>query len=186
MKKYIYLLLLPLTVMIVACGGKNKKQGNDIQLVMQDSTDAHGLQRMQISKSEVDIKFKGKDYHSYVSRTPDELLPHVVSEMGDTYIDNRIVLRLTRGKDQIFRKEFTKQDFAPFVDAGFLSKAVLEGMVYDKTTPAGFVYAASVCYPQTDSYVPLSITISADGKKVKIEKEDLLEEVYEDENNQGQ
>lgn len=186
MKKYIYLLLLPVTVMIVACGGKKGKQGNDIQLVMQDSTDAHGLQRMQISESETDIRFKGKDYHSSVSRKPDESLPHVVSEMGDTYIDNRIVLRLARGKDQIFRKEFTKQDFAPYVDADFLSKAVLEGMVYDKTSAEGFIYAASVCYPQTDSYIPLSITISPDGKKMKIRKEDLLEEIYEDRQNEGQ
>lgn len=31
---------------------------------MIDSVDAHGLQRMQTSKSETDFKFKGKDYHS--------------------------------------------------------------------------------------------------------------------------
>ncbi|MDC7146957.1 DUF4738 domain-containing protein, partial [Bacteroides ovatus] len=42
------------------------------------------------------------------------------------------------------------------------------------------VYAASVCYPQTDLYMPLSITITADGK-MSIQKVDILEEDYDDE-----
>ncbi len=180
MKKHIYLLLLPMMVMMVACGGKKGNQSDNITLVMQDSTDVHGLQRMQTSKSEVDITFKGKKYRSFISRTPDENLPHVLSEMGDTYLDNRIVLRLTRGNEQVVNKAFTKNDFAPYVDAAFLSKSVLEGIVYDKTTPQGIVYAASICYPQTDYYIPLSITISADGK-MKIQKEEQLEETYEEE-----
>lgn len=58
----------------------------------------HGLQRMQVSKSETNITFKGKEYHSVISRTPDEELPLVTSEMGDTYVDNKIQLRLTRNQ----------------------------------------------------------------------------------------
>ena len=141
---------------------------------------ARGIQRMQTSKSEIDIKFKGKDYRSFVSRTPDESLPHVTNEMGDTYMDNKIVLRLTRGGESVFNKTFTKNDFSSVVDADFLAKSVLEGIVYDKTTPQGIVYAASVCYPQTDLYVPLSITITADGK-MSIQKVDMLEDAYEEE-----
>lgn len=172
------MLLLPIAVVIAACGGKKDSKKSDSEVVMQDSTDAHGLQRMQASKSEMDIEFKGKEYHSSVTRTPDETLPRVDSEMGDTYLDNKIVVRLTRGGEQVFNKTFTKSDFASVVDGDFLSKSVLEGLVFDKTTPQGFVYAASVCYPQTDLYVPLSITITADGK-MSIAKEELLEEVYE-------
>lgn len=115
-----------------------------------------------------------------VSRTPDESLPHVTNEMGDTYLDNKIVLRLTCGNEKVFDKTFTKNDFSSVVDAGFLSKSVLEGIVYDKTTPQGIVYAASVCYPQTDLYMPLSITITADGK-MSIQKVDMLEDEYGDE-----
>ena len=101
---------------------------------MIDSVDAHGLQRMQTSKSETDFKFKGKDYHSLVSRTPDENLPHVTNELGDTYVDNKIVLHLTRGNETVLNKTFTKNDFSSVVDANFLSKSILEGIVYDKTT----------------------------------------------------
>lgn len=175
MRKLIYLLLLPLAVAVAACGGKKGNKDNESVLVKMDSVDAHGLQRMQTSKSETDIKFKGKEYHSLVSRTPDESLPHVKNEMGDTYVDNKIVLRLTRGDATVVNKTFTKNDFASVVDAKFLSKSVLEGIVFDKTAPEGIVYAASVCYPQTDLYVPLSITITADGK-MSIKKVDVLEE----------
>ena len=176
MKKLIYLLLLPLALTVVACGGKNGSSNKESVLATQDSVDAHGLQRMQSSKAETDIKFKGKDYHSLVSRTPDESLPHVSNEMGDTYVDNKIVLRITRGGEN----GLNKNDFSSVVDANFLSKSVLEGIVYDKTTPEGIVYAASVCYPQTDLYVPLSITVSADGK-MSIKKVDMLEEDYPEE-----
>ena len=116
MKKLIYLLLLPLVVAVTACGGKVNSKKESV-LATQDSVDARGIQRMQTSKSEIDIKFKGKDYRSFVSRTPDESLPHVTNEMGDTYMDNKIVLRLTRGGESVFNKTFTKNDFSSVVDA---------------------------------------------------------------------
>ena len=94
MRKLIYWLLLPLAVAVSACGGKKGSSDNTSTLAMIDSVDAHGLQRMQTSKSETDFKFKGKDYHSLVSRTPDENLPHVTNELGDTYVDNKIVLHI--------------------------------------------------------------------------------------------
>lgn len=180
MKRFIYLfILLPLIVSVTACGGKNGNGKDDAQVLKQDSTDVHGIQRMQVSRSEVDIKYKGKEYHSVISRTPDENLPRVVSELGDTYVDNQIVLRLTRGSDQVFNMTFTKNNFASLVGSEFLGKSILEGMVYNKTTPQGIVYAASVCYPQTDLYVPISIIISADGK-MSMEKVEVLEDIYEE------
>ena len=180
MKKLIYLLLLPLALAVAACGGKNGSSNKESVLARQDSVDALGLQRMQRSKAVTDSKFKGRDYHSLVSRTPDESLPHVSNEMGDTYVDNKIVLRITRGSENVLNKTFTKNDFSSVVDAKFLSKSILEGIVYDKTTPEGIVYAASVCYPQTDLYVPLSITVTADGK-MSIKKVDMLEDDYTEE-----
>ena len=96
------------------------------------------------------------------------------------HVDNKIVLRITRGSENVLNKTFTKNDFSSVVDAKFLSKSILEGIVYDKTTPEGIVYAASVCYPQTDLYVPLSITVTADGK-MSIKKVDMLEDDYTEE-----
>lgn len=179
MKRFIYLFILSLLAGLTACGGGSKKTDEGSLIFMQDSVDSRGLQRMQVSKAEVDIKFKGKDYHSFISRTPDEDLPLVKNEMGNTFVDNKIQLRLTRGNEQVFNMTFTKKNFSSIVSDDFLSKSILEGMVYNKTTPQGIVYAASVCYPQTDLYVPISITITADGK-MTMEKEELLEEIYEE------
>ena len=159
MKKLIYLLAYCFFIVITACGG-NKKAEEKSLLIMQDSVDARGLQRMQVSKADVDLKFKGKEYHSFISRTPDEDLP--------------------RGNEQIFNMTFTKRNFVSIVGEDFLAKSILEGMVYNKTTPQGIVYAASVCYPQTDLYVPISITITADGK-MTMAREELLEEIYDEE-----
>ena len=171
MKRFIYLFILSLLAGLTACGGGSKKTDEGSLILMQDSVDSRGLQRMQVSKAEVDIKF--------ISRTPDENLPLVKNEMGNTFVDNKIQLRLTRGNEQVFNMTFTKKNFSSIVSDDFLSKSILEGMVYNKTTPQGIVYAASVCYPQADLYVPISITITADGK-MTMEKEELLEEIYEE------
>ena len=179
MKKLVYLFTSLFLLFITACSG-NKKAEEKSLLLMQDSVDARGLQRMQVSKSDVDIKFKGKDYHSFISRTPDEDLPLVRDDRGNRFVDNKILLRLTRGNEQVFNMTFTKRNFASIVGEDFLSKSILEGMVYNKTTPQGIVFAASVCYPQTDLYVPISITITADGKMTMV-REELLEDIYDEE-----
>ena len=173
MKKLIYLLGLAMLMAVAACSGSAEKKKSDIRVLMQDSTDAHGVQRMTARKSEVDIKYKGKEYHSFISRTPNDSLPRVVSQMGNTYVDNQIVLRLTRGNERVFSRTFTKKQFESLIGDDFMAKSILEGIVYDKTTPEGIVYAASICYPQTDLYVPISITISPDGK-ISMKKEELL------------
>lgn len=178
MKKFIFLLFISVPVVMAACGGGNKNVKEGSMVMKQDSIDEHGLQRMQVSKTDVDIKFKGKEYHSFVSRMPDEDLPHVATEMGDMFVDNKIVLRLTRGNERVFEKTFTKNDFSTIVGADFMSKSVLEGIVYNKTAPEGIIYAASVCYPQTDLYVPISITITPDGK-MTMAKDELLEDIYQ-------
>ena len=87
-------------------------------MARQDSVDAHGLQRMQSSKAETDIKFKGRDYHSLVRVLLTESLPHVSNEMGDTYVDNKIVLRITRGSENVLNKTFNEElTFSSVVDA---------------------------------------------------------------------
>ena len=58
-----------------------------------------------------------------------------------------------------------------------MAKSILERMVFDKSTPQGMVFAASISYPQTDLYVPVSITITADGG-MSLKKEELMEDVY--------
>lgn len=176
-----YFGLLPAVVLMMACSGnKNTAKTDDTRILLNDSVDSHGVQRMQASKAEQDITFKGKEYHSYVQRTPNDSLPRVKNDMGDVFVDNTITLRLTRGNEKVFSRTFTKHSFSSLVSAEFMKRAILEGMVFDKTNSQGFVYAVSVSYPQTDLYIPISVTIAPDGNMSMV-KEELMEDIYSEE-----
>ena len=110
MKTVVYIVTCVVVLSVVSCTSR-QKGGDDVQVLMQDSTVTSAPQRMQVSDTKVTITYKG--------------------------------------------------------------------LVYDKTTPQGIMYAASICYPQTDLYVPLRLTVSADGK-ISMAKEELLEDVYEE------
>lgn len=178
MKTVGYIVFCAVALLIASCASRSKS-GEDVQVLMKDSTVTSAPQRMQVSDTKVTITYKGKEYRSSVVRRPDDSLPVVKNEQGEKFVDNSITLRITCGGKQIVDKVFTKESFASLVDARFMKYAILEGLVYDKTTPQGILYAASICYPQTDLYVPLRLTVSADGK-ISMAKEELLEDVYEE------
>ena len=56
MKKLIYLLGLAMLMAVAACSGSAEKKKSDIRVLMQDSTDAHGVQRITARKSDGNIK----------------------------------------------------------------------------------------------------------------------------------
>lgn len=176
MKTVVYIVTCVVGLLFVSCTSRNKSE-SDVQVLMRDSTVVSAPQRMQVSDTKMTITYKGKEYRSSVVRRPDESLPVVKNEQGEEFVDNSIALRITCGGKPIVDKVFTKESFASLVDAKFMRHAILEGLVYDRTTSGGIVYAASICYPQTDLYVPLRLTVSADGK-ISVAKEELLEEVY--------
>lgn len=151
--------------LLSACGGNVKKQQSDAQVLMQDTMTAQGVQKMQPYAAEMDVVYKGKTYHTVIKRESDESLPHVMSEMGDEYLDNSILLNITCGGKTVLNRFFTKKDFEPYVDTHSMAveKTILEGLVFDKVTSSGIIFAASVSYPQTDLYCPLSLTVTADG-----------------------
>ena len=175
MKDVLYFWMCLVMVLLSACSSQKKGDGDDIHVLMKDSVDSHGLQRMQVSDTKTTFTYAGRDYQSNVVRRPDDALPVVTNEQGDRFVDNSISLRITSDGKLVIDKVFTKESFASLVEAKFLRHSILEGLVYDKTTPQGIVYAASVCYPQTDLYIPLSLTITPDGKIV-MAKQELMED----------
>lgn len=181
MKKQLYTGLLLMAMVLISCtGNKNAANGPETRILKPDSIDAKGVQRMQVSKVDQPITFKGGEYRSFIHRVPNDSLPRVKDEQGNVFVDNTITLRLSRGNQRIFNRTFTKQSFSSLLTAEFMRNAILEGMVFDKTTPQGFIYAVSVSYPQTDLYIPLSVTITPDGK-MSMAKEELMEDIYVDE-----
>ncbi len=186
MKRLLYCLLAWIaTGLPVACSPAAKEKAGDQTFVAPDSVEAEGAQRMQVSDVTTPIDYCGKEYVSSVHRQPDESLPPVADGEGGTFVDNRISLRLTCGGHTVFEKVFTKEMFARVVDTEFLKRSVLEGLVFDRTSPEGFVYAASVCFPQTDLYIPLRITVTLDGRMMVVQ-EDLMEDPYRDDEKPGQ
>lgn len=177
-----YIGMLLAAMGIVACTGNKDtaKNNDDTRVLLRDSMDSHGIRRMQVSEVKQTVTFKGKEYRSFVQRMPGDSLPRVKNEAGEVFVDNVITLRLTRGNEKIFNKTFTKRSFSSLVGGEFMEHAILEGMVFDKITPQGFVYAVSVSYPQTDLYIPVSVTITPDGKMSMV-REELMEDIYMEE-----
>lgn len=132
-------------------------------------------QRMQVSEVTENFTYRGKEYRATVVRRPDDQLPIVENEEGEKFVDNRVTLHITCGGKQLVDKAFTKESFASIVSARFLKYALLEGLVFDQVTSQGILFAASVCYPQSDLYVPIRLVVAADGK-ISMAKEELMEE----------
>jgi hypothetical protein len=131
-------------------------------------------QRLEASQDAQTIDFNNKEYSSYITRTPADSLPRVTDKDGNVYIDNEITLRIAQGDIQLFNQTFTKDSFAPFVSNELLQEAILERIVYNKTTGEGIEYAVSLCYPQTDLYMPVFITVGASGN-MSVQTEEIAE-----------
>ena len=49
------------------------------------------------------------------------------------------------------------------MDEDYRNTGILEGLVFDKVEGSQLIFAASVCHPQTDEYVPFVVTLSKMG-----------------------
>lgn len=178
MKKVVYILICAMGLLFAACSLQTKNEKNDVQVLINDSTNVDAPQRMQASEVQSTITFKGKEYQSTVVRRADEKLSMVKNEQGEKFIDNSITLRIVCGGKQLVDRVFSKNDFASLIDDSFMKRGILEGMVYHQTTPQGIEFAASICYPQTELYVPLKLTVTATGE-ISIAKAELMEDLFE-------
>lgn len=138
----------------------------------------NAIQKMKDYHYSAEITVGGVPYAYDIVREVNDTLPTVTGDDGGRYADNYIRLRVNRQGQQIFNKVFLKQHFKDFIDAGFLSKAVLEGMAFDRVEGDRLRFAASICYPGTDIYIPMSITIAPDGS-FQMAKDEILDTVVE-------
>ena len=165
-----------LCLLLAACQGKENKEQKFEERAFQLSVDKEtGVYRMQQSDAQGSVEISGADYRYTIKRSSSDELPSVKDADGNQFVDNVIDVKITRKGKDLLVKRFTKKDFAQHVEASFLSKAILEGFVYDRVVDGKLRFAASVCYPQTDIYIPLSITVSSDGK-LRIEKGSVLDD----------
>ena len=158
-------------------GCKEKKQSDDIITTKpeQETRKPSAPVRMQEYRNSVEVDWVGRKYTVEISRTPADSLPNVKDDGGQLFVDNVIAVRIVRSNGSVFfSKKFTKLSFEGYLPEGYVKKGILEGMVFDKVDGSKLEFAASVCYPQTDEYVPLEVGIDNFGN-ISIERDEELD-----------
>lgn len=162
MNKTQALALVLMGLLTVNCG--QKKKNDDIIVKKVETPKPQDPISMQDYTDTKDIVWLGKDYQVEVRREPDNTLPMVKDEDGQEFVDNHIVLRVIRSDGSEFvNRTFTKAAFESHLDEDYRNTGILEGLVFDKVDGSQLIFAASVCHPQTDEYVPFVVTLSKMG-----------------------
>ena len=156
-----------------SCG--KKKQHDDIIVQETEVPQPQAPIRMQDYKDVKDVQWLGKQYQIEVSRTACDSLAMVKDESGQQFVDNRIVLKVIRQDGSVFcTKTFTKSAFSACLNDDYRKTGILEGFVFDKAEGNQLFFAASVCHPQTDEYIPMVVTLS-NFAEVGISKDQQME-----------
>ena len=156
-----------------SCG--KKKQHDDIIVQEIETPQPQAPIRMQDYKDVKDVQWLGKQYQVEVTRTACDSLAMVKDETGQQFVDNRIVLKVIRQDGSVFcTKTFTKSAFSACLNDDYRKTGILEGFVFDKAEGNHLFFAASVCHPQTDEYIPMVVTLS-NFAEVGISKDQQME-----------
>ena len=147
---------------LAACN--KKKKSEDIIATKTEAPKPQAPERMQDYRQVSKIKWLDRQYEVEVMRTPDDSLAMVKDETGQKFVDNRISLRIIRADGSVFfSRKFTKAAFESLLNEDYRRTGILEGLVYDRVDGNNVVFAASVCHPGTDEYIPLVVTVSNFG-----------------------
>lgn len=159
-------LLLAVAVMaFVLTGCQEKKQPYNIIVKKEKAVSPSKPLAMGDYKQDYPVEWAGKSYTVKVDFKADTSL-QTVSDGSRDYYDNRIAMTIEREDgSSFFSHEFVKSDFSEYVDADYLAKSALLGIVYDKADNDHLVFAASVGSPDksSDDYVPFVLKISRAG-----------------------
>ena len=160
----IYLIMVGcLALTLVACGGK--KKSDDIITERVEMPKPQEPVRLQSYSDSRDVSWIGRTYHLAINRQPSDSLPMVKDEIGQQFVDNYITLTVSRQDGSTFYShKFTKRDFDSYLDDDYRATGILEGLVFDKADGDWLEFAASVCHPQTDEYIPLIVRLSRMGE----------------------
>ena len=150
-------------MMLINCGEKKKSDNIIAPKVEQPKLQAPI--KMQEYSQTTDVKWLDKNYQVEICRVPDDSLKMVKDETGQEFVDNRISIRILRADGSVFfSRVFTKAAFNACLDNDYRQTGILEGLVFDKVEGVNLFFAASVCHPQTDEYIPMVVTVSSLGE----------------------
>lgn len=170
------LTILALAALAALTGCEEKKQTQDIIAPRRvEVAKPSGPIRMQPYSDQRDIEWLGKTYKVEVNRSANDSLPMVKDETGQEFVDNSVSIVIRRADGSIaIQKLFTKATFEGYIDAAYRKTGILEGVVFDKVDDLQLEFAASICLPQTDEYIPLEVKIDNFGN-VKIARDSQMD-----------
>lgn len=178
------LTILALTAVVALTGCKEKKQTQDIIAPRVEVVKPSGPIRMQPYNDQRNVQWLSKTYKVEIKRTPNDSLPMVKDETGQQFVDNRISLIVRRADGSVaIQKSFTKATFEGYIDAYYRKAGILEGLVFDEVDDQQLKFAASVCLPQTDEYIPLEVKIDNYGN-VRIARDSQMDTNGDDEDDE--
>ncbi|MBO7115571.1 MAG: DUF4738 domain-containing protein [Prevotella sp.] len=152
-----------LVLTLMACS--EKKKSDDIITERVEQPKPQEPVRLQSYSDSKEVGWIGRTYRIAIDRHPSDSLPMVSDETGQKFVDNVIALVVSREDGSVFyRHQFTKKDFNSYLDDDYRKTGILEGLVYDKVEGDWLEFAASVCHPQTDEYIPLIVRLSRMGQ----------------------
>jgi hypothetical protein len=82
----------------------------------------------------------------------------------NVYYDNIIHLSIFKGSQQLFSRDFRKQQYESKVNPQFLGQAILNDITYDRADAAGMHFHVSLCTPGAASCYLIEHVVSYDGK----------------------
>ena len=166
MKKTV-LIALTAILTLSSCNSNKQESTSKEAPVGVEQSKLKGVQQMGAMTHNDTITIKGALYQYRIDRRPDIKLPIVTDDQGMKYADNRVVIMLSDSKGTtLFEHTFTKADFLSQLPEDFQKYGVLEGMAFniDRISEANFHFSASICYPQTDLYLPFDVSINPTGE----------------------
>ena len=151
--------------LIALASCKEKKPSQEIIITRQEVPKPQAPISMQEYKQATDVTWMNATYHIEVVRMPSDSLPMVKDEYGQQYVDNSIVLTVTRSDGSVFfKRTFTKASFSSYIDDDYRRTGILEALIFEEVDDNRLEFAVSVAHPQSeDEFIPLEMKLDRDG-----------------------
>ncbi len=181
-KKHLVIPVLGLAMLSTSCGNKETQTETPTVEVQQEES---SITRMSTYEFRDSATIGSHLYVYSIVRQADENLPAVTDEMGDTFADNSIQLRISKDGNTYFDQRITKRNFDSKLDKEFLANSILDGVRFMKAEAGrGLTFSFSVSYPESDMTCPFSVTITDDGN-MWIVKDEVMDLEGEDDDADG-
>lgn len=180
MRNAIYGVALSIVAMLVVSCTEKPKSDNII-VHKRAKVQKKSTQAMSGYEDKRNVDWLGATYKVCVERKSDTSLPHAFDEMGNSYYDNSITVRVLRSDGSVFfERTFRKSDFTQYISDDY-AKGALLGVVFDCVENESLRFAASVGSPDkmSDEYEPLVVKVSRTGG-VSIAKDTKLDTASEE------